>query len=58
MTTLALHLPVLWYARQPVEPPVVLPAIAVSLLPMEATSTAWASTMVDAAKAQRDNARR
>ena len=29
---------VLWYARRPVEPPVVLPAIAVSLLPVEASS--------------------
>jgi periplasmic protein TonB len=29
---------VLWYARRPVEAPVVLPAIAVSLLPVEASS--------------------
>jgi periplasmic protein TonB len=29
---------VLWYARRPVEPPVLLPAIAVSLLPVEASS--------------------
>ena len=29
---------VLWYARRPVEPPVILPAIAVSLLPVEASS--------------------
>jgi protein TonB len=29
---------VLWHARRPVEPPVVLPAIAVSLLPVEASS--------------------
>jgi protein TonB len=28
----------LWYARWPVEPPVLLPAIAVSLLPVEASS--------------------
>jgi periplasmic protein TonB len=29
---------VLWYAHRPVEPPVVLPAISVSLLPVEASS--------------------
>jgi protein TonB len=29
---------VLWYARRPVEPPVILPAIAVTLLPVEASS--------------------
>ena len=29
---------VLWYAHRPVEPPVILPAIAVSLLPVEASS--------------------